>query len=360
MRVRPAVGPIPRTVVMQPHTLCPLDCTYCYLPDRRKNLRMTVETAQAVAQEVNRWYTRAPQEGFCMLWHGSEPLALGVEHLAKLIEPFNPGVTHSVQTAGIHIDDAWCDYFQQIGMRVGISLDGPRGMNTRRKLLGGQETWQRTVDGCALLRARGIAFTAICVVTDPDPADARTLLDFFTELGTGSLGINVEETEGINRAPRQHCGRITEFWQTLFDEAGNYRMSVREVNRVTDYLATRGRDAARVLIDPLPTVSYKGDVTMIAPELASFTDPHYGTFASGNVHDTPLSEIVLKARGVPWIRDYLAGVANCATRCAIFDFCGGGHASNKHFEGVGLTGTVTEHCTSTRMALLAGALDSLH
>ena len=357
----PYLGSIPHAVVMQPHTLCPLDCSYCYLPARRMTHRMLPATAEAVAASVNWWFQGAPDEGFSVLWHAGEPLALGVNHLAGLIRPFDSGIIHAVQTAAIHISELWCDYFEQIGMRVGVSLDGPREMNASRKLLGGQEAWGRAVEGCKLLRRRGIEFHVIAVVSDPDPADARRLLDFFADLGAASLAINVEETEGINKAAARDPQRITAFWCALFDNVGDFPgLRLRDVQKVADHLAGRGARVPRTGqgIDPFPTVSYSGDVTLVSPELSSFSDPHYGQFSSGNVLDTPLDEIVARGNDVPWIRDFLAGVRNCAGSCSLFEFCGGGEPSNKHFEGVGLSGTVTAHCTNTRMALLQGALDS--
>jgi uncharacterized protein len=43
---------LPSSVIMQPTTLCNLDCSYCYLPDRRHIRRMLPAVAQAVAASV--------------------------------------------------------------------------------------------------------------------------------------------------------------------------------------------------------------------------------------------------------------------------------------------------------------------
>src|SRR5689334_2157740 len=62
----------PTAVVMQPTTLCNLDCAYCYLPHRAADRRMPVAVARAVADEVNAW-----DEPVDVIWHGGEPLAAG-------------------------------------------------------------------------------------------------------------------------------------------------------------------------------------------------------------------------------------------------------------------------------------------
>ena len=43
------IAAVPGYVVMQPTTLCNLDCTYCYLPFRAPNDRMPGGGAAAVA-----------------------------------------------------------------------------------------------------------------------------------------------------------------------------------------------------------------------------------------------------------------------------------------------------------------------
>src|ERR1700753_265748 len=68
------VSSVPTYVVMQPTTLCNLDCAYCYLPFRGDDRRMPVEVAQAVAAAVEPW-TRT--ERFSIVWHGGEPPPAG-------------------------------------------------------------------------------------------------------------------------------------------------------------------------------------------------------------------------------------------------------------------------------------------
>lgn len=59
------------TVIMQPTTLCNLDCSYCYLPLRRESLRMPVTVARAVAESTRTWARSRPVE---ICWHGGNRL----------------------------------------------------------------------------------------------------------------------------------------------------------------------------------------------------------------------------------------------------------------------------------------------
>jgi len=66
------IATIPSYVIMQPTTLCNLDCTYCYLPFKADNRPMGVPVAEAVAATVNDWAVLSSR--FSVIWHGGEPL----------------------------------------------------------------------------------------------------------------------------------------------------------------------------------------------------------------------------------------------------------------------------------------------
>src|SRR5688572_8245589 len=160
---------------MQPTTLCNLDCSYCYLPFRRSDLRMPEAVAAAVAEDVNAWACAGP---FDVIWHGGEPLATGREHLAALMAPFR-GVRHHVQTNATLIDEEWCGFLVDHDVRVGLSIDGPVDRNAARVTWSGQPAFGRIMRGAHLLRQHGLEFSAIAVVSDPTPEVASQLYEFF-------------------------------------------------------------------------------------------------------------------------------------------------------------------------------------
>jgi uncharacterized protein len=87
----------PGTIVLQPTSLCPLACTYCYLPERDLKQEMSVSTAHSIAPS---WSSSGPIE---IVWHGGEPLAIGRTKFTELLEPFEPlrlagRIQHKVQT----------------------------------------------------------------------------------------------------------------------------------------------------------------------------------------------------------------------------------------------------------------------
>jgi uncharacterized protein len=354
------ISSVPSYVVMQPTTLCNLDCAYCYLPLRSDDRKMPAAVAAAVADGVNDW---ARSQRFSVVWHGGEPLAIGRVHLAELLAPFDPIVEHHVQTNATLIDDAWCEFLAAHRIRVSVSVDGPRARNADRVTRGGQPSYDRIIRGIDALRRNGIPFSALCVVSQPVPGLATELYDYFLDLGCDVLGINIEEMEGVNRRGNSHPAEaVTGFWAELVAAwRREPRIHLREVEWSLRYAAAVLDGSADAVLprqlDPIPTVGYNGSVVLLSPELAGFSDARYGDFSSGNVLRTPLAEILAAAAQTPWITEFLDGVEACRSSCPYFGFCGGAHAANRYFEHGRFDGTETDHCRNSKIRLLEGVLD---
>lgn len=355
------ISPVPGYVVMQPTTLCNLDCTYCYLPFRSSNQRMSPAVAEAVAASVNPW--AAADERFSVVWHAGEPLAAGRAALAGLMAPF-AGVEHHVQTNATLIDDAWCEFFAEHGVRVSVSVDGPEAHNGQRVNRAGSEAYRTILHGIEALQRHGVPFSALCVVSDPRPGLAAEIYDYFLALGCEVLGINIEEQEGVNARTNAFADdAVRAFWAELVAAwRRDPRIHVREIEWTLRYagavLAGRADGILPSALDPIPTIAADGRVFLLSPELAGFTDPHYGDFSSGNVLQTPLSAVLAgAATSAPWIGEYLSGVESCRRSCPYFGFCGGAHAANRYFEHGRFDGTETNHCRNSKIRLLEGVLD---
>jgi len=191
-------------IVMQPTSLCNIDCGYCYLRDRKENFKMSVRVAEQVAKNLS-----VNEDPALLIWHGGEPLASGVSHFRSLLTPFevlrnSEKVIHSVQTNGTLINASWCEFFKEFDVHVGVSIDGPIWANYNRVTFGKQETFTKTMKGIQWLRDQGIPFSVVCVVTEETVEHAQELYDFFVVLGCHEVGFNLEEKIGI------HIGNVAQ------------------------------------------------------------------------------------------------------------------------------------------------------
>ena len=64
-------------------------------------------------------------------WHAGEPLVLPVEYYMDALDRCDAvlgghtAVRHGFQTNATLLDPAWCGFFRERGINLGVSLDGP-------------------------------------------------------------------------------------------------------------------------------------------------------------------------------------------------------------------------------------------
>ena len=129
-------GPI-GLVVVQSTSLCNLDCSYCYLPDRQKKRVFDLDLLPLLMQRILESPYAGPE--FSLVWHAGEPLTLPTSWydkataiLYRSLDQFNAqglDFTQHVQTNATLINDAWCDCFRRNRIVVGISVDGPEDIH---------------------------------------------------------------------------------------------------------------------------------------------------------------------------------------------------------------------------------------
>lgn len=341
-------------IVLQPTTLCNLNCSYCYLADRKSNHRMPIEIAQKIANDL-----KNIESPITIIWHGGEPLATGISHFEKLLEAFkDTKVNHAIQTNASLIDEDWCKLFKKYSVKIGISVDGPGNINSNRVDFGGNETISKVEKGASLLKKNNIRFGIITVINSKNIDHAAKIFEYAIKLGAHSLAINIEEIDGVNTRAVPNDESVTKFWKDLFDAwSARPIIRIREFAQISKWVKStinEGQAFNEDRIDLFPTVAWDGDVVLFSPELHSLKAANFNDFVVGNVSKTPLLELmknVLSNKG-NYVYEYLYGVEMCKSECAYFQYCGGGHASNKYAEHQKLNVTETISCRNSRKRLV--------
>ncbi|WP_328415711.1 radical SAM protein [Micromonospora sp. NBC_00389] len=359
----PAIASTFHTLVMQPTSFCNLDCSYCYLPDRRSRRIMSNAVAQACAESIAQQNSDFPVS---VVWHGGEPTATPVDVFRDLLAPFEDlrragRVRHEIQTNATLINRRWCELFAAYGFDVGVSIDGPGPLNRNRLDRAGNPTDSRTLRGMRTLAEAGLRYSVICVVTPETIDHANTLVGFFTDLpGCQSVGFNIEEQEGADRTT------VTEesayrFWLRLVQRRVNGSpLRIRDLDRLADYLAaTRANQVDHAPYEPIPTVSCDGQVVLLSPELLGITEPRYGDFIVGNVLRQPITAMIARAGDLRYVTEFVTALNDCADHCTFYDFCRGAQAGNRYFEHATFTARETTYCRTTRQALVRATADHL-
>ena len=352
-----------RLLILQPTPFCNIDCDYCYLPERDSTARMSIATVKRTAERLRDDGLAGPE--LTVVWHAGEPLTMPLpfydEAVAVLRDVFGTAckVTHSIQTNATLIDAAWCALFQRHAMRIGVSVDGPADLHdAHRRTRTGHGTHERVLRGMARLRAHGIAFHAIAVVTPATFARADAFFDFFVEQGVTELGCNFDEAEGLHAhsSLAGHEAAHAAFVARLLErsiESGS-RLRVRELALALQLIAqplptyrwhgNTWPENAQTVPFALITVAHNGDFSSFSPELLGQPSLDFGNFILGNVATEGFLE---SARGERFERlwDAIArGTRACERGCAHFGFCGGGAPANKLYENGDLASGETLYC----------------
>lgn len=352
-----------RLLVLQPTPLCNIDCDYCYLPDRRNRARMDIGTVRAAARRLREDGLAGPE--LTVVWHAGEPLVLAPSYYEQAFDAVaqelgpHTRVRHAMQTNATRIDAAWCEFFARRGVAVGVSVDGPAAVHdAHRRTRRGTGTHAAVVRGIGLLRAHGVPFHAIAVVTADTLPDPDGFYDWFESQGITEVGCNFDEAEGLN-ALSTLAGREAAhaaFVQRLLERSACGRVAIREFEAAWQLLRAplprwqwQGRrwpENSQAMPLALVTVGHDGRFSTFSPELLGQRWPEHGDFVLGDVH----AGGYLSALGGPAFArlwdSVRRGIEACERSCAHFEHCGGGAPANKLYEHGDAAATETLHCRS--------------
>ena len=361
-------------LVVQPTPFCNIDCRYCYLPDRSSKAVVAPETLFNLFSEVfaSGWV------GDCLsvVWHAGEPMVLPIEFYRDAfrtidrLKPAGLAVSHSFQTNGTLIDDAWCGFFTDQRVGVGVSIDGPKHFHDRHRLTrSGRGTFDRTIAGIRLLRRHAVPFHVISVLSAASMGAPREMFDFYVEEGIERVCFNVEESEGdhVSRSFRDagleaaYYQFLSEFWRLSAAAPGKITF-IREIEHALGQVIRPAEvPFHNQLVEPfaITSMDWSGNISTFSPELLGLKNPAYEDFVLGNINRDALVDLPHRANFIRMLADIEAGVETCRERCEYFSVCGGGEPVNKLAENGSFASAETIYCRLTKMRATDLVLDAL-
>ena len=361
-------------LVIQPTPFCNIDCSYCYLPDRNSKAVVARDTLATLFAQVfaSGWV----QDCLSVVWHAGEPMVLPIGFYCdafRMIDRLKPAdlpVRHSFQTNGTLINEAWCEFFAEEQINLGVSIDGPKRLHDRNRLTrSGRGTFDKTIAGIRLLRRHDVPFHVISVLSTESLAAPREMFDFYVEEGIERVCFNVEESEGdhisqsfANSSVEPAYYRfLSEFWRLSAAAPGRINF-IREIEHALGQVI-RPKDApfGNQLVEPfaITSMDWAGNISTFSPELLGLKNAAYGDFLLGNINRDALVDLLQRANFARMLEDIETGVAMCRESCEYFSVCGGGEPVNKLAENGTFASTETTYCRITKMRGTDLVLDAL-
>ncbi len=167
---------------------CNLNCSYCYMYNLgdltylKQPKFMSLETVTALAHRFKVYCGRNETKFLHLIFHGGEPLLLSKDYYREFIRIMTvtcPEIefTFSVQTNGVTLDLDWYEFLNSSGVRIGISLDGPKLFHDKFRLFhNGKGSYDEVAKAVKLGKDNGLG--GILMVINPD----IPVVDFYNEL----------------------------------------------------------------------------------------------------------------------------------------------------------------------------------
>ena len=361
-------------LVVQPTPFCNIDCRYCYLADRTNKSVVAESTLRNLFSQV--FVSGWARDGLSVVWHAGEPMVLPIDFYRRafaLIDTLKPAgltVTHSFQTNGTLIDDAWCEFIAEMHIGVGVSVDGPQRLHDRNRVTrSGRGTFDKTIAGIRRLKQHGVPFHVISVLTKESLAAPEELFDFYFAEGIDHVCFNVEESEGEHRSESfaevgiedAYYDFLSEFWRLSAAHPGKIGF-IREIDDAQrNVFRPRDTGIHNQLATPfaITSMDWTGNIATFSPELLGLKNALYDDFVLGNVNRDRLVDLAEGPLLARMCADIDRGVAMCRENCEYFSVCGGGEPVNKLFENGSFASTETVFCRMTKMRATDLVLDRL-
>jgi uncharacterized protein len=353
-------GPI-GLLVIQATSLCNLDCSYCYLPDRQKRKIFDLELLPTLLERIYESPFWGPQ--LSILWHAGEPLTLPTgyydeatailrRHTADL-QAQGVVIEQHVQTNATLINADWCDCFRRNQIVVGVSVDGPEDIHdAHRRFRNQRGSHALTMKGIKTLQAHEVPFHAIAVITSAAMEDPERVYRFFRDQGIHHIGFNVEEQEGVHTQSsmqgqsreKQYRSFLSHFWDC--NRRDGFPIHLREFDQVLGMIQGEQRLLQNEMNRPyaILSVDAQGNFSTFDPELLSVETERYGLFNLGNIREVSLEAAASSSTFQRLLADMRSGMSRCLKTCDYYGFCGGGNGSNKYWEHGTLDASETCSC----------------
>lgn len=361
-------------IIIQPTMFCNINCSYCYLPNRHIKGYISEDVLRAIFANVLSFVES--DKNITFVWHSGEPLSASIDLYEKAFGilqeenlKFNRDFKHYIQTNGMLINAKWVELFLKHQVHIGLSLDGPAFIHDKfRVSRDGKGTHSKVMSGLKLLQSAQIPLSIISVLTDFALDYPDEMFSFFIENNLVNLAFNVEEIEGANKNSSLDYAngvkRYKFFMQRFFQLAtqADIAIRVRELSQIMFRLIYQKETTTLCNTNiPQRTLTFDrfGNYSTFSPELMGIQSERHSDFIMGNILKDPLAS--MKDNSVYQLvsDEVQQGVSLCQSTCAYWDFCGGGHPSNKFAEHGRFDTTETLQCRYQIKTLIDAVTEQL-
>jgi uncharacterized protein len=182
------------TIIFKPTEACNARCAYCDVVWKSGGKKtMSFETLEVIFKRIDEYLTANPMEEVDLVWHGGEPLLLGVDYFNKALEFQNmhcrktcSRIHHAVQTNLTLMRQEFIDVFLRLGIHsLGTSFDPQPGLRGIGRQCDSEKYNREFFKGLEILQINNFSWGFIYVVTKKSLTDPLGIFYYLTNLSIG-------------------------------------------------------------------------------------------------------------------------------------------------------------------------------
>jgi uncharacterized protein len=339
-----------REFIVKVHSRCDLSCDYCYMYEmadqswRDQPRSMSPETVQLTAGRIGEHAKSHHLPDVTLILHGGEPLLAGRDLISQLVtatrRSAGPGTTvHAVvQTNGVGLSDAYLGLFDELGIQVGVSVDGDASAHDRhRRFASGRGSYPAVTAALRRLQQFPHLYRGLLCTVDLRNDPVRTYLaladfappriDFLLPHGTWAVPPPGRVPDSVAAPYADWLIEVFEHWYP------KPQTGIRLFEEILQLLLGGASDSEVVGLAPARMVVIETDGSIEQEDtlkIAFAGAPATGLHLKRDSLDAALllPQIVARQIGV-------RGLSGQCRACPIHAVCGGGLYSHRYRTGTG-------------------------
>jgi uncharacterized protein len=339
-----------REFIVKVHSRCDLSCDYCYMYEmadqswRDRPHAMSPETAELTARRIGEHANAHNLREITLILHGGEPLLAGPDLISRLVTSTRRWAGHgvtvraAVQTNGVGLSDAYLTLFDELGVRVGVSVDGYADAHDRhRRFASGRGSHQAVAAALRRLRRFPDLYGGLLCTVDlrNDPVRTyRALADFDPPKIDFLLPHGTWENPPPGRAPDTADTPYADWLIDVFEHwYPKPRTRIRLFDEIMHLLLGGASSSEIVGLAPAQMVVIETDGAIEQEDTLKVA--YAGAAATGlHIAQDPLDAALLLPQIVARQIGSQALHAQCRA-CPVRTVCGGGLYTHRYREGTG-------------------------
>ena len=327
-------------VILKVHSRCDLACDHCYVfeaADQSWRSRPRAIPDQVVSRTAERIAEHARARGLAevqVVLHGGEPLLAGRDKLRRVATELRSALRGfcrldlRIHTNGVLLDEKFCELFVELGIKVGVSIDGDRAANDQhRRYADGRAATTRSFapSDCCARTASGNCTPVYCAPIDVanDPVAVYDALASLDPPRIDFLLPHATWDEPPVRAPGAPS-QYADWLITIYDRwlAARRPMRIRTFDSILSTLNGGDSQTEASGLGPVELVVIETDGSY--EQVDSLKVAFDGAPATGlNVFRHALSTVA-EHPGIVARQQGLAGLCRTCQECPVVASCGGG------------------------------------